>query len=101
LPVATNLGEIGQLQSHTQTDLSQFGMIVLHELYNLFALLGCEIVVLEQITLAEDLADAEYLVTGSIQGKIQEVTATLEGLQVILQFLGFKVIKLQVGDKDH
>ena len=89
LPIITNLGQVGQFQRHAQTDLSQFGMIVLHELYDLLALFGCEIIVLEQVTFAEDLADSQDIVTGGVQSQIQEVTTALESLQVVLQFLGF------------
>ena len=79
LPVSTYLGEIRQLESHAQRNLSQPGMIVLHELYDLFTLLRGEFVVLEQIAFAEDLADAQDLVTGGVQGEIQEVAAALQG----------------------
>ena len=75
LPVGANLGQVRQLERHAQADLAQFGMIVDHVLHDLFALFGCEVIVLEQIALAEDLAYAEYLVARGIECQVQEVAA--------------------------
>ena len=52
-------------------------MIVLHELDYLVALLGREIIVLEQVTFAEDLPDAQDIVKSGVQREIQEVAAAL------------------------
>ena len=87
LPVGADLGEIRDLQRHAQADLSQSAMIVLHELHDLFTLLWSEIIILEQITPAEDLADAQDLVARGVQGEIQEVAPALECFQVILELL--------------
>ena len=75
LPVGRDLSQISQLERHAQADLAQFGMIVDHELHDLFALLGGEIVIFEQIAFAEDLADAQDLVAGGVEREVQEVTA--------------------------
>ena len=72
-PVRADLGQVRDLQGHAQADFSQPAVIVLHELHDVFALLGSEIVVLEQVSFTENLADAEYLVARGVQGEIQEV----------------------------
>lgn len=65
-PVGADLGEVCQLQSHAQRDLAESSMIVLHELYDLLTLLGGELVVLEQVTFAEDLTYTQDLVTSGV-----------------------------------
>ena len=69
-PIGTDFGQVCQFQRHAQRDFSEFGMIVLHELDDLFALFRSEIVVLEQITFAEDLSDTQDLITGGVQREI-------------------------------
>lgn len=86
-PVVRHLGQVRDLQRHAQTDLAQFGMIVSHVRHDLVTLLRGEVVVLEQVTLAEDLSNAQDLVARGVQGQVQKVTTALQGFKMVLQFL--------------
>ena len=71
LPVARKaLAQVRNFQRHAQTDLAQFGMIVGHERHDLVTLFRGEVVVLEQVTLAENLSDAQDLVARGVQGQV-------------------------------
>jgi hypothetical protein len=50
--------------------------------------------------LAEDLFDTQETITHGVKCEIQEVATTLQGFQMVLQFLATEIAELQVGDKD-
>ena len=93
--------QVCNFKSHTQAHLTQASLVGVHELNDVILLHLRELVVLEQHTILGNLLDAQDLVTHGVQGQVQVVTATLQSVQVVTQFLRFHLIKLQVSDKDN
>ena len=85
--VCTDLGQVCDFQGHTQAHFTQTILVGIHEVQDFIALFWAEIIVIEQLSLAEDLLDTQETITHGVECKIQEVATTLQGLQMVLQFL--------------
>ena len=103
LPVSrTDLDQISNLEGGPKTNFAQAIAIIPHEIKNFHVFAFIEIVISKHaaISITMHLLDAEHLVTLSVDGQIQEVTARLQGIQVRLNLGDSLAVERLVGNED-